>query len=275
MWLTAIPDETATTLPPQAILVALRRRLRLALPLCPSRCGPNPGCGGTVDAFGDHALASKNRLAGQTCQNRGARLGPSGAGSCGAGRPGSATTVARPHDCSRRAATGPQTPGPRRVWGYNSRRRALLRRDPGAPSHRDGSPSALRRPSVQVDGAALQVAERRKQAAYPELTRRGPQTLLLLGSEIGGRWSTGARRFVRPGPLAGPTRASRRQGRRSVRMGATMVGRFISGGAAVASTALGRPWPAAAQPCSDGGPTLDRVLDLGADAGPSRLPLRP
>ena len=59
MWLTAIPAEAATTLPPQAMLVALRRRLRLALPLCPSRCGPNPGCGGTVDAFGDHALASR------------------------------------------------------------------------------------------------------------------------------------------------------------------------------------------------------------------------
>ena len=51
--------------------------------------------------------------------------------------------------------------------------------------------------AVQVDGAARQVAERCKQAAYPELTRGGPQKLLVLGSEIGGRWSTGARRFVR------------------------------------------------------------------------------
>ena len=57
MWLTAIPAEAATTLPPQAMLVALQRRLRLALPLCPRRCGPNPGRGGTVDTFGDHALA--------------------------------------------------------------------------------------------------------------------------------------------------------------------------------------------------------------------------
>ena len=45
------------------------------------------------------------------------------------------------------AATGPPTPGPRRLWGYNSRWGALLRRDPGVPSHKDGSPSALRRPS--------------------------------------------------------------------------------------------------------------------------------
>ncbi|CAE7318649.1 novN [Symbiodinium pilosum] len=35
MWFTAIPAEAATTLPPQAMLVALRRRQRLALPLCP------------------------------------------------------------------------------------------------------------------------------------------------------------------------------------------------------------------------------------------------
>ena len=112
MWLTAIPAEAATTLPPQAMLVALRRRLRLALPLCPSRCSPNPNCGGTVDAFGDHARMSKYRLVGQTCQSRGARLGPSGTGSRGAGRPDRATTVARPHNCPRRAATGPPTPGP-------------------------------------------------------------------------------------------------------------------------------------------------------------------
>ena len=56
-WLTAIPCENTTTLPPQAMQVALRRRLRLALPLCASGCGPNPGCGEMVDALGDHALA--------------------------------------------------------------------------------------------------------------------------------------------------------------------------------------------------------------------------
>ena len=37
--------------------VALRRRLRLALPLHSDRCGPSPGCGAQVDAVGDHALA--------------------------------------------------------------------------------------------------------------------------------------------------------------------------------------------------------------------------
>ena len=41
------------------------------------------------------------------------------------------------------------------------------------------------------------------------------------------------------------------------------------------STALGCAWPAAPLPGPSDGPALDRVLDLAADAGPSRLPLQP
>ena len=37
--------------------VASRQRLRLALPLCASRCGPNPRCGEMVDALSDNAMA--------------------------------------------------------------------------------------------------------------------------------------------------------------------------------------------------------------------------
>ena len=54
-WLTAVPADPACTLQPQSMQVALRQRLRL--PLCSDRCGPDPGCGGRVDALGDHALA--------------------------------------------------------------------------------------------------------------------------------------------------------------------------------------------------------------------------
>ena len=56
-WLTITPCEPAMTLEPQAVQLALRRRLRLPLPLCPIRCGPGPGCGQRVDPLGDHALA--------------------------------------------------------------------------------------------------------------------------------------------------------------------------------------------------------------------------
>ena len=42
----------------------------------------------------------------------------------------------------------------------------------------------------------LRVAERRKRAAYPELSAGGPQRLLMLGSEVGGRWNDAAQRLV-------------------------------------------------------------------------------
>ena len=53
--------------------------------------------------------------------------------------------------------------------------------------------------TVEVDGAALKVpvAERRKRCTFPELATGRPQKLLVLRSEIGGRWSTAAQCFVR------------------------------------------------------------------------------
>ena len=97
------------------------------------------------------------------------------------------------------------------------------------------------------DGAVLKVAERRKRSTYPELAR-GPQRLLVLGSEIGGRWNEEWQRW-----------------------GALSVAIQL----AMASSALGSPWPAAPQQGPKDGPFLDRVLDLASKEGPSRLPLRP
>ena len=57
LWLAAIPTEPTTTLPPAAMQIALRRRLRQPLPLHGATCGPNPGCGAVVDSLGDDALA--------------------------------------------------------------------------------------------------------------------------------------------------------------------------------------------------------------------------
>ena len=37
--------------------LALRRRLRMPLPISHGRCGPTQSCGRQVDRFGDHALA--------------------------------------------------------------------------------------------------------------------------------------------------------------------------------------------------------------------------
>ena len=63
-----------------------------------------------------------------------------------------------------------------------------------SPLTRTGHPHPC---TVEVDGAALRVAERRKHCTYPELARGGPQKLLVLGSEIGGRWNTAAQGFLR------------------------------------------------------------------------------
>ena len=71
----------------------------------------------------------------------------------------------------------------------------MLRRDPlVSPLTRTGQPQPC------TGGARrrqLRVAERRKRTTYPELSSRGPQRLLVLGSEIGGRWNETAQRLVR------------------------------------------------------------------------------
>ena len=52
-WLQAIPSDPHTSLTAETMLIALRRRLRLQLPLAPGRCGSTaePGCGRSTDAF--------------------------------------------------------------------------------------------------------------------------------------------------------------------------------------------------------------------------------
>ena len=53
-----MPSETATSLPPEVMQIALRPHLRLQLPLGPGRCGQEGyGCRRRLDPLGDHALA--------------------------------------------------------------------------------------------------------------------------------------------------------------------------------------------------------------------------
>ena len=56
-WL--VPADPATTLAPDLMHLALRRRMRLPLPLTRARCGGDgtPGCRALVDNLGDHAMA--------------------------------------------------------------------------------------------------------------------------------------------------------------------------------------------------------------------------
>ena len=59
IWLAAIPSDAASTLAPDLMHVAMRRRLRLPLPLTALHCGAEGrhGCGAEVDAYGDYHLA--------------------------------------------------------------------------------------------------------------------------------------------------------------------------------------------------------------------------
>ena len=84
-----------------------------------------------------------------------------------------------------------------------------------------------------VDGAALRVAKRRKFTTCPKLSRGGPQQLLVLGSEVGGRWNEQARTFLRNlvRKLTGPRPHSAQA--------LVMLSAAVQ--QAVASTALGRP----------------------------------
>ena len=55
-----------------------------------------------------------------------------------------------------------------------------------------------RRGAAQVDGAALTVARRRKERRYPELVGPGARArLVVLGLEVGGRWSVETQIFLR------------------------------------------------------------------------------
>ena len=131
--------------------------------------------------------------------------------------------------------------------------------------------------AAAADGAALRVAERRKHAAYPEVTWGGPQTLVVLGWEVGGRWTAQARRFVRDLVRLKAYRAPP-----AIRAAATVAWArrwwsmlSVAVQQAVAGTALGRGWLQLLQQEAGAGPPLDGILDHAAPDGRSCLPLRP
>ena len=213
----------------------------LAAAALPIRCGPGPGCGQRVDPLGDHALA---------CPRTGllARR---------------AKTVERAWVRVAREAVGPDG----QVVPQHCDATLV------SPLRRTGQPQPG---AAETDGSALRTAERRKHATYPELRRAGPQRLLVLGSEVGGRWNGEAARFVRDlvrvrahrAPPAVRTAAAAGWSRRWWGMLAVAVQQ------AVASTAPGCAWPAPPHPNRLAEPPLESVLDLAPPAGPARLPLR-
>ena len=125
-------------------------------------------------------------------------------------------------------------------------------------------------PTPERDGVAI--AQRRKLARYPELTRGGPHRLCVLAAEVGGRWNDESQRLVqrlvamraRGAPATLRTAASQRWARRWGGASAVAVQQ------ATCSTVLGvstmPPLPAA-----ESDVPLAEVLQFAAV---SRLPMR-
>ena len=191
MWLAAIPSDAASTLAPDLMHVAMRRRLRLPLPLTALHCGAEGrhGCGAEVDANGDHHLACPRTgllpRRGFVVERAWVQVAREAVGPEG--------RVVPQQWLSR--TTAPQVhPGDRRrldfvVYGATSNGEALCC---------DATlVSPLTRAGRPVPGADAVAARRRKVARYPELTRGGPQRLVVLAAEVGGRWSDECPQFLR------------------------------------------------------------------------------
>ena len=122
----------------------------------------------------------QDRSAGQTWQDCRAGMGTRCPRGRGCRRTGRAATMARPHTTAPDVASDFDLV----VYGATAHGGVLCCDATFvSPLTRTGHPQPC---AVEVDGAMLKVAERRKRSTYPELAR-GPQRLLVLGSEIGGR----------------------------------------------------------------------------------------
>ena len=168
--------------------VLLLRRLRLPLPLAPARCR----CQRPLDVFGDHVAACPRS---GTLRQRGGPLERAAARVCREAGAAVATNVLV-RDLNLQAARQDE----RRIevianglllWGGSQ-----LAVDTTLVSPRT-SAGAPRRRSGATAGAALADARRSKERTYPEFGRASRCRLVVLGIEVGGRWSAEAASFVR------------------------------------------------------------------------------
>ena len=185
---TARPTSPELTLESPLFRALLLRRLRLPLPLTAARCR----CRQPHDAFGDHLAACPRS---GVLRSRGGPLERAAARVC---REAGATVAM--HALVRDLNVVPVRQDERRIevianglplWGG-----VQLAVDTTlvSPLTAAGMP---RRDSGRTAGAALRVAERAKARAYPELASGRRCRLVVLGIEVGGRWSLQAAEFVR------------------------------------------------------------------------------
>ena len=184
--LTAIPSKKEFRLAPQPFRILLLRRLRPPLPLSACRCGRpfdvlghhRAACG-TAGVLGQSWLGPGERRS--TCVSRGRRT-------CSSERP-----------CARH---GPPRVQPARwtlevvVDGLPLWNGAQLAIDTTvvSPVRSDGT---VRAGTASIKGKALDVAKARKARRYPELSgEHGRARLVVLVTEVGGRWSKEAATFL-------------------------------------------------------------------------------
>ena len=175
------------------MLIALRRRLRLQLPLAPGRCGSTaePGCGRSTDAFWRPCTrVPSNWPSWQGGPNLwsgpGARLPvkPSCRGGTWCPNNGSSTPQRQASRPTTASALTSSSTAPHH-WMVRS---AAMR-----PSSRLSRAMASPHPGV---AAVLRTAYRGKQTTYPELAAGGAPELCVLGCEVGGRWNADAVKLV-------------------------------------------------------------------------------
>ena len=186
--LTALPTSPELRLEPASYRVMLLRRLRLQLPLVPAFCP----CRRRLDALGDHRASCPRsgllrsravpleRAAARVCREAGATV---------------ATNV-----LLRDLNLVVQRQDERRIEvianGLPLWSGAQLAVDTTLVSALDSAGQA-RRHQRSTAGAALRIARKAKERTYPELLRSERCRLVVLGIELGGRWSTEAAQFIR------------------------------------------------------------------------------
>ena len=186
----AIPSEPHLRINPAAFRVLLLRRLRQPLPLITRRCR----CHHLLDSLGDHRAACAvsgvlairgyplEVAAGRMCREAGAR-------------------VQMNQFVRNLNIDNPRPDDGRRIEvianGLRLYHGAQLAIDTTRASalKRDGTARAQ---AATKNGIALHVGRKRKEATYPELIgRNGRARLIVIGLEVGGRWSNEAVHFVR------------------------------------------------------------------------------
>ena len=260
---------------PEIFQIALRRRLRLPLPLVPSTCGGGSmahGCGRHLDRLGDH-LAACNRT-GYMAR----RANPIERAWSRVARESGARVA---HKQLLRDTNVPlANPQDQRqldmvAYGITPSGIALCcDATMVSPLTRDGRPIPR---AAAVDGAALARAERRKRRTYPELLGSPYGRLVTLGCEVGGRWNADSLKLV-----ADMAKHKARGAPRLLRTAARAAWHArwwgllsVACQTALATTLSGSGVLALGGPAGFDDVLLENVLDDAPGAPvPSRLPLR-